>query len=78
MTKEQAIKELKRCADICPITPLAEACRIAIESMTDNGDRPPHDCINCRHKNRMPGIYPCSVCKSGRTEPPSMWEPKEM
>lgn len=40
-------------------------------------DKSLRDCANCRHKDRMPDIYPCSVCKSGRTESPSMWEPKE-
>ena len=33
MTKQEAISELTRCADICPTTPLAEACRYAVDWM---------------------------------------------
>ena len=40
MTYLEAIEELARCADLCPTTPLAKACRIAIEALgpEDNGD----------------------------------------
>ena len=38
MTKQEAISELTRAAELCPTTPLAEACRMAaIEAL---GERP--------------------------------------
>lgn len=30
MTKQEAISELTRAAELCPTTPLAEACRYAL------------------------------------------------
>lgn len=33
MTKEQAIAELTRAAEICPTTPQAKACRMAVETL---------------------------------------------
>ena len=82
MTKKQAIEELTRAAKICPTTPLAEACRMAVEVLNlyitvKVTTEPLHDCMTCRHADRMPGIYPCSECHvtSGL---PSKWEPKEV
>ena len=75
MTKAEAIKELMRCVDICPTTPLAEACRMAVEALRDDGEKP--DCVNCRHADRMPSVYPCSQCVTGFAAP-SNWEPKEV
>ena len=75
MTKEQAINELTRAAEICPTTPLAEACRMAVEALRCDGEKP--DCGNCRHADRMPSVYPCSQCVTGFAAP-SNWEPKEM
>ena len=75
MTKEQAINELTRAAEICPTTPLAEACRIAVEALRCDGEKP--DCGNCRHADRMPSVYPCSQCVTGFAAP-SNWEPKEV
>ena len=40
MTKAEAIKELTRAADLCPTTPLAEACRYAVNWML-------HPCKYC-------------------------------
>ena len=74
MTKAEAIKELERCADLCPTTPLAEACRMAVEALRGDGEKP--DCANCRHADRMPSVYPCSQCVTGFSAP-SNWEPKE-
>ena len=74
MTKEQAIAELTRCAEICPTTPLAEACRMAVDALRGDGEKP--DCGNCRHADRMPSVYPCSQCVTGFAAP-SKWEPKE-
>ena len=75
MTKKQAIEELTRAAKICPTTPLAEACRMAVEALRDDGEKP--DCGNCRHSDRMPSVYPCSQCVTGFAAP-SNWEPKEV
>lgn len=76
MTKEQAIKELTRAADLCPTTPLAEACRMAVDAMMDNRGMV-HECMTCRHADRMPGVYPCSQCEQRYSDVPSKWEPKE-
>lgn len=75
MTKHKAIAELTRCADICPTTPLAEACRMAVEALRGDGEKP--DCVNCHHSERMPGVYPCSQCEQKYSDNPTMWEPKE-
>lgn len=40
MTKEKAIEVLKRCAEVCPTSPLAEACRYAVDWME-------HPCKYC-------------------------------
>ena len=74
MTKQEAISELTRAAELCPTTPLAEACRMAVEALRDDGEKP--DCVNCRHADRMPRVYPCSQCVTGFAAP-SNWEPKE-
>ena len=80
MTKQEAISELTRCADICPTTPLAEACRMAVDVLSaTTDDKSPHNCINCRHKDRTPavcryfrcnmrgdGTLPNGVCVLGR------------
>lgn len=83
MTKEQAINELTRAAEICPTTPLAEACRMAVEVLNlyitiKVTTEPLHDCMTCRHADRMPGIYPCSRCEQRYSGVPSKWEPKEV
>ena len=77
MTKEQAINELTRAAKICPTTPLAEACRMAVEALRCDGEKP--DCGNCRHSERMPWVYPCNKCVTGvDSDRPSKWESKEV
>jgi len=75
MTKQEAIHELTRAAELCPTTPLAEACRMAVEALRGDGEKP--DCGNCRHADRMPSVYPCSQCVTGFAAP-SNWEPKEV
>ena len=75
MTKKEAISELTRAAEICPTTPLAEACRMAVEALRGDGEKP--DCGNCRYSDRMPSVYPCSQCVTGFAAP-SNWEPKEV
>ena len=40
MTKQEAISELARAAELCPTTPLAEACRYAVNWMM-------HPCKYC-------------------------------
>lgn len=68
MTKEQAIAELIRAAELCPTTKLAEACRMGALALRIETLR--SDCSTCRYKDRMPNIYPCSECSGGR----DMWE----
>ena len=73
MTKKEAISELTRAAELCPTTPLAEACRMGalrIETLRS-------DCSTCRYKDRMPGVYPCNECEEKYSDAPSKWEPKE-
>ena len=82
MTKEQAIEELTRAAEICPTTPLAEACRMAVRELGGSWERVGRelvpDCVNCRHADRMPSVYPCSECEQRYSEVPSKWEAKEV
>ena len=82
MTKQEAISELIRAADICPTTPLAEACRMAVEALGESwekvGRELGHDCGNCRHADRTPGMYPCSECEEKYSDAPSNWESKEV
>ena len=82
MTKQEAINELTRCAEICPTTPLAEACRMAVEVLNlyitvKVTTEPLHDCMTCRHANLMPNIYPCSICVRSQ-KVYTKWEPKEV
>ena len=89
MTKEEAIEELKRCAELCPTTPLAEACRMAVAIMRTAGEVyiqvycdgvkvAGRECANCRYADRMPGAYPCNECEEKYSGAPSKWEPKEV
>lgn len=73
MTKQEAINELTRAAELCPTTPLAEACRVLLGEETEE-----RDCPTCKHKDRMPRMYPCCDCVDRYTGDPSMWEPKEV
>lgn len=76
MTKQEAIEELTRAAELCPTTPLAEACRMGVEALQCDGEKP--DCTNCRHSERPPKVYPCNNCVTGvLADRPSKWEPKE-
>ena len=72
MTKQEAIKELTRAAEICPTTPLAEACRTLI-AWTEQ----PHDCGTCKYAARLAHTVPCIGC-SYSTGYPDKWEPKEV
>lgn len=66
MTKEQAIEELKRCAEICPTTPLAEACRIAVgvlEDMAASDFWGEHGCGDCLYDDLEEYEKPCCDCK---------------
>ena len=76
MTKEHAIAELTRAAELCPTTPLAEACRMGALALRIETLR--SDCSTCRYKDRMPGVYPCSECEEKYSDAPSKWEPKEV
>jgi hypothetical protein len=82
MTKAEAIKELTRCAEICPTTPLAEACRMAVDALGESWERVGRelvpDCHTCKHRDRMPGMYPCNECEEKYSDAPSKWEPKEV
>jgi len=69
------MEELKRAAELGPKTRLAEACRMAVEALRDDGEK--SDCVNCRHADRMPGMYPCSECEEKYSDATSNWEPKE-
>ena len=64
MTKEQAIAELTRCADICPTTPLAEACRMGADALKG--------CDTCRYE-AMDAYEKCAYC----TNEDPKWELQE-
>ena len=36
------------------------------------------DCPTCKHRDRMPSVYPCSECEQRYSGVPSKWEPKEV
>lgn len=69
MTKAEAIKELTRAAELCPTTPLAEACRYALATMNDD-----KNCGTCRHAARTSFDEPCKHCYFVCGD---KWEPKE-
>lgn len=73
MTKAQAIEELTRAAELCPTTPLAEACRTLIALMVQ-----PHDCGTCRQAAQLSNKEPCASCTYAWDGTPSNWEPKEV
>lgn len=82
MTKQEAINELTRAAELCPTTPLAEACRMAVTALGEYWDdiekELGHNCYDCKYKDRMPNIYPCKDCVGKYSDTPSNWEPKEV
>ena len=63
MTKKEAISELTRCADICPTTPLAEACRLVLKAGVKD------ECCRCKH-------FEDPTCHVGGCDG-GLWEPKE-
>lgn len=45
----------------------------------EEDDKLAHNCYDCKHKDRMPGVYPCSYCAKAECDvQPSKWEPKEV
>lgn len=68
MNKEKVIKELTLCADLCPTSPLAEACRTAVALITDK-----HDCGTCKHASKTSKDEPCKNCYFLAGD---KWEPK--
>lgn len=49
--------------------------RAFTEATEPDSEKP--NCVNCRHADRMPGVYPCSQCNVAYGKPPSKWEAKE-
>ena len=78
MTKAEAIKELERCAELCPTTPLAEACRMAVDALKGDGKKVKRDCFNCAYSEIPSSVYPCSKCIEKYSDSPSRWELKEV
>ena len=70
MTKQEAMEELKRAAELGPKTRLAEACRTLIA-----WEEQPHDCGTCKHAAQLAHKMPCVGC-SYSTGYPDKWEPK--
>lgn len=68
MTKQEAISELTRAAELCPTTPLAEACRYALAMM--NGGQ---NCGTCKHAAKTSIDAPCRYCNFVCGD---LWEPK--
>lgn len=70
---------IKNLSEPVRLEQLAEECRMAVDVLSATADdKSPHDCINCRHKDRTPGVYPCSQCEQRYSGMPSKWEPKEV
>ena len=72
MTKQEAISELIRAAELGPKTRLAEACRTLIA-----WEEQPHDCGTCKHAAQLAHKMPCVGC-SHSIGYPDNWEPKEV
>ena len=73
----EAAEELEKIAAICKTTKLSIACMMGANALRlEMMEKEKPDCANCRHADRMPGIYPCSECHVAYREPPSKWEPK--
>lgn len=69
MKKTEAIAELTRAAELCPTTPLAEACRYAVALMSED-----RNCRTCRYAAKLPNGEPCCNCYITCGD---KWEPKE-
>lgn len=71
MTNLEAADELERISRVCTTTKLSIAAMMGANLLrAQEPDTTAHDCGTCRHKDRMPNIYPCSECSGGR----DMWE----
>lgn len=76
LTNIEAAEELERIAAVCKTTKLSIACMMGANALRLEmmGE---HECYNCRHSERMPGVYPCNNCVKGvLADGPSNWEPK--
>ena len=77
MTKQEAISELTRAAELGPKTRLAEACRTLIA-----WEEQPHDCGTCKHAAQLAHEEPCMTCSfascSFASDYPDKWKPKEV
>ena len=73
----EAAEELERIAAVCKTTKLSIACMMGANALRLEM-MGKHECSNCRHSERMPGMYPCNKCEMGvDSDRPSKWEPKE-
>ena len=70
MTKQDAINELTRAAELCPTTPLAEACRMGVALMSER-----RNCGTCRYAAKLQNDEPCCNCHITCGD---KWEPKEV
>lgn len=92
MTKEKAIEVLKRCAEVCPTSPLAEACWVGINAIVDYEiayDRGQEDAYrHCEDELRkVLEPHECETCRNadrapsvypcGECQSKDKWEPKE-
>ena len=76
LTNIQAAKELEKIAAVCKTTKLSIACMMGANALRLEMIEK-HECSNCRHSERMPGVYPCNNCVTGvLADRPSKWEPK--
>ena len=78
MTNLEAADELERVANICTSTALSIAAMMGANLLRAQQDTTDavvkHDCPTCKHRDRMPGMYPCDGCSSEHDK----WEPKEV
>jgi hypothetical protein len=80
MTNLEAADELERISRVCTTTKLSIAAMMGANLLrqTEQGTGTvKHDCPTCKHRDRMPGMYPCSECEEKYSDAPSNWEPKE-
>ena len=67
MTNHEAADELERISRVCTTTKLSIAAMMGAnllraQDTTDTAVK--HDCPTCKHRDRMPGMYPCDGCSS--------------
>lgn len=67
MTNHEAADELERISRVCTTTKLSIAAMMGanlLRAQDTTGAAVKHDCPTCKHRDRMPHMYPCDGCSS--------------